>query len=156
VKRNNHAAFKRYAKQHNKNEAPHRIAIGDQVLVKNVITKKGISRKIFPLWTGPYEVVGRTGPSTIRIRRGSNIVSMHANRLKLWENSNSDINSVRISANRAVAETATGEKLTPAEGKEDGRGVVRITFGSQPRAAQVAAARTRTPAATRYNLRPRS
>jgi co-chaperonin GroES (HSP10) len=40
MKRNNHAAFKRYARQHNKKAAPHRIAIGDRVLVKNVITKK--------------------------------------------------------------------------------------------------------------------
>jgi hypothetical protein len=118
VKRNNHAAFKRYARQHNKKAEPHRIAIGDRVLVKNVITKKGISRKISPLWTGPYEVVGKTGPSTIRIRRGSNIVLMHANRLKLGENSNSDINSVGISASRAVAETATEEKADAGRRKK--------------------------------------
>jgi hypothetical protein len=83
-------------------------------------------------------------------------VSMHASRPKLWENSNSDTNSVGVSASRAVAETATGEKADTGRRKRGRPRHSEDNLGSQPRAAQVAAARTRAPRATRYNLRPRS
>lgn len=62
---------------------PVKIKIGDKVLLKNEVNTRGRSKKLEPVYHGPFEVVEIHDPvnTTIRIKR--KLVKVHNNRLKV-------------------------------------------------------------------------
>ena len=108
VRNLNHEAFLRYAKQHDKKAAPHKMKVGDQVLMKNVTIGKGLAKKLSTMWTGPYEIVDIKGSSTITIKKGANIQKIHANNLKLYQGDG--IQRVVDSPSKSASTASSGGK----------------------------------------------
>ena len=63
-------------------------AIGDQVLVRDTATVKGVNKKLAPKYKGPYKVIGKLANNVDYIIKGNGVrgrrMTIHTNRLKRW------------------------------------------------------------------------
>ena len=55
---------------------------GDLVYLKNEQTKKGLSKKLSPTYTGPHEVIETHETPNLTFKIGNRHVKVHTNRLK--------------------------------------------------------------------------
>ena len=46
--------------------------------------KTGLSKKLLPSWQGPYKITSQVTPVTYRVERGSKILPIHVQRLRLY------------------------------------------------------------------------
>jgi len=58
--------------------------VGDKVLVYDETLRRGRSKKLDALWTGPYVVLEKNSDVNYTIKRGRKAVRMHANKLKTF------------------------------------------------------------------------
>ncbi|KAG5863445.1 hypothetical protein JTB14_036159 [Gonioctena quinquepunctata] len=74
------------AKKYNKNTEEHKFNLGDQVYLKDMAVKRGLSKKLVRSWIGPYRIIEMIGPVTCRIRKcgGRDEQIVHVNRLKIY------------------------------------------------------------------------
>lgn len=56
--------------------------VGDSVFLKNEATKKGLSKKLSPDFTGPHEIIEVHETPNVTLKVGNKFVKVHTNRLK--------------------------------------------------------------------------
>ncbi|KAG5863604.1 hypothetical protein JTB14_014316 [Gonioctena quinquepunctata] len=73
-------------KRYNKKTGEHEFNMGDQVYLKDMAVKHGLSKKLVRSWIGPYRIMEMIGPVTCRMRKygGTDEQIVHVNRLKIY------------------------------------------------------------------------
>ena len=74
----------KYKQYYDKNQKDIQFKIGDLVMVYWPAAKTGLSKKLLPSWRGPYKVTSQVTPVTYRVERGSKILPIHVQRLRLY------------------------------------------------------------------------
>lgn len=67
-----------------KNINPREFKVGEQVLLHCDHLRRGRSKKLSPIWEGPYTVISKDSPVNYTIKLGRNNTKVHANRLKSY------------------------------------------------------------------------
>ncbi|KAG5870342.1 hypothetical protein JTB14_038038 [Gonioctena quinquepunctata] len=82
VYENTEKAKSERVKKYNKKTEEHKFNLGDQVYLKDMAVKRGLSKKLVRSSIGPY----RIGPVTCRIKKysGGDEQIVHVNRLKIY------------------------------------------------------------------------
>jgi hypothetical protein len=68
--------------EYDKNRNEIKIDVGDKVLIKNHVLRKG---KLSPKWLGPYEILSLEENENVLIKRGRKEIRLHKNELKLFQ-----------------------------------------------------------------------
>ncbi|KAG5866373.1 hypothetical protein JTB14_021886 [Gonioctena quinquepunctata] len=86
VYKNTEKAKSERVKRYNKKTEEHKFNLGDQVYLKDMAVKRGLSKKLVRSWIGPYRIIEMIGPVTCRIRKcgGRDEQIVHVNRLKIY------------------------------------------------------------------------
>ncbi|KAG5863982.1 hypothetical protein JTB14_031586 [Gonioctena quinquepunctata] len=86
VYKNTEKAKSERVKRYNKKTEEHKFNLGDQVYLKDMAVKRGLSKKLVRSWIGPYRIIEMIGPVTCRIRKcgGRDEKIVHVNRLKIY------------------------------------------------------------------------
>ncbi|KAG5876855.1 hypothetical protein JTB14_023549 [Gonioctena quinquepunctata] len=86
VYKNTEKAKSERVKRYNKKTEEHKFNMGDQVYLKDMAVKRGLSKKLVRSWIGPYRIIEMIGPVTCRIRKcgGRDEQIVHVNRLKIY------------------------------------------------------------------------
>ena len=58
--------------------------IGDKVLLYDETLRRGRSKKLDALWTGPYKIIEKNSDVNFTIKKGRRKLLRHANRLKAY------------------------------------------------------------------------
>ena len=58
------------------------VKIGDKVLLYDETLRRGRSKKLESLWTGPYTIIEKISEVNYMIKKGRRTLKVHANRLK--------------------------------------------------------------------------
>ena len=79
-------SFKTQKRYFDKNLKNQEMRVGDKVMLHQPISKKGVSRKLSRLWTGPFRIVQVISPVNFKIKRigGFETKTVHMNRLKIF------------------------------------------------------------------------
>jgi hypothetical protein len=148
VTTDNHAAFKKYKVQHDKKVKVQDIRVGSYVLMKNIINKKGVSRKLSAKWTGPYKVLAIISDTNIKIFKVNRELVVHLKNIKLYNGVLPDENSV-LQLPADVPDAKEEEVVLPVvQGDQQPRRRGRPKIKVQPQ-------RTVRPVNYKYNLRQR-
>jgi len=68
--------------QHDKRAGKVTFKTGDKVLVYDETLRRGRSKKLEALWTGPYIIIEKNSEVNYTIKKGRKTSRMHVNRLK--------------------------------------------------------------------------
>jgi len=71
-------------KQYDKSTKETQFKVGDKVLVYDETLRRGRSKKLESLWTGPYTILEKNSNVNYTIKRGRKAIRMHPNKLKLF------------------------------------------------------------------------
>ncbi|KAM0735227.1 Retrovirus-related Pol polyprotein from transposon 412 [Formica fusca] len=69
-------------KQYDKSTREIKFKVGDKVLVHDETLRRGRSKKLESLWTGPYVIIEKNSDVNYTIKKGRKAVRMHINKLK--------------------------------------------------------------------------
>ncbi|KAM0735103.1 Retrovirus-related Pol polyprotein from transposon 17.6 [Formica fusca] len=69
-------------KQYDKSTREIKFKVGDKVLMHDETLRRGRSKKLEPLWTGPYVIIEKNSDVNYTIKKGRKAVRMHINKLK--------------------------------------------------------------------------
>ncbi|KAM0733651.1 Retrovirus-related Pol polyprotein from transposon 412 [Formica fusca] len=69
-------------KQYDKSTKEIKFKVGDKVLVHDETLRRGRSKKLESLWTGPYVIIEKNSDVNYTIKKGRKAVRMHTNKLK--------------------------------------------------------------------------
>lgn len=58
--------------------------VGGKVLIYDETLRRGRSKKLESLWTGPYTILEKNSDVNYTIKKGRKTVRMHINKLKLF------------------------------------------------------------------------
>lgn len=83
IARKNLIEMKEKAKtRYDRTSTSHKFQVGDFVYLKNEVTKKGLSKKLSPDFTGPYEIIEIHDTPNVTLKIKNKFVKVHTNRLK--------------------------------------------------------------------------
>lgn len=85
VYNNNHKAFQKYAKAHDKKTKEVVFKVGDFVWLHDDTVKRGNTKKLQASYFGPYEVVEILSKVNTKIKLPNRLLTVHNNRLKLYK-----------------------------------------------------------------------
>ena len=68
--------------RYDQSSTSHKFQIGDFVYLQNEQTKKGLSKKLSPTYTGPHEIIETHETPNVTLKIGKKHVKVHTNRLK--------------------------------------------------------------------------
>ncbi|KAM0724355.1 Retrovirus-related Pol polyprotein from transposon 17.6 [Formica fusca] len=69
-------------KQYDKSTKEIKFKVGDKVLVHDETLRRGRSKKLESLWTGPYVIIEKNSDVNYTIKKGRKALRMHTNKLK--------------------------------------------------------------------------
>ncbi|EFN66432.1 Retrovirus-related Pol polyprotein from transposon 412, partial [Camponotus floridanus] len=72
------------AKKYDKSTKEVHFKIGDKVLIYDETLRRGRSKKLESLWTGPYTILEKNSDVNYTVKGGRKTVRMHINKLKLF------------------------------------------------------------------------
>mgnify|MGYP005984551561 FL=1 len=67
---------------YDQNTVTHNFNIGDKVLLFDETPRRGRSKKLDPIWLGPYTIISKDTPVNYTIKMGRRTLQIHANRIK--------------------------------------------------------------------------